>query len=405
MRAILKSKSGLLCLATIILYTYLTFIYQNGNVLSWDVFGYYLYLPQTFIQNDPGIHDVSHVYDILNTYHNSPSFYQAHPVENGNHILQYPIGMAILFSPFFFIGHACAYIFGYPPDGFSTPYQISFLLGYLAYTILAVFLIRKLLLKFFTENTTSLTLLILFFGTNFYSIAIGAIGMPHMYLFVLFACVLLLTIKWHENPTYTTSFLLGAVIGLMTLCRPTEILIAVVPLLYGIKHVREIFPRIKLCFTSYFKYMLVACLAGFLIVLPQLIYWKIYAGRYLFYSYSNPGEGFDFFSPHTLNFLFSFRKGWFIYTPIMFLALFGFYKLYKDKSPWFLPTLIFVVINIYVLSSWSCWWYAGSFSQRPVVQSYPIMCILIGGMVYMILHAKKWLKIISLSFTGFFYTS
>lgn len=391
----IRSLSKLICVLTIIIYGILIFAFPYGNLLSYDVFGYYLYLPQTFIYNDPGISDLSSINEIIEIYNNSPTLYQVAPIENGNHIPMYPSGMAILYSPFFFIGHLLAYLFGYPQDGFSYPYILSFAIGYFVYTIIAICLIRKILLLYFSEIITSLTLIILFFGTNFYQIAIGGIGMPHMYLFVLFSLVIILTHNWYTKPRFSIAFLLGLIIGLMSITRPTEFIIIIIPIFFGIKSLGEVKERFHFLFTNKTHVILLAS-GIFLISLIQLIYWKVYTGNFFFYSYSNPGEGFNFTNPQIFNFLFSFRKGWFIYTPIMFIALFGFYKLYKIKHPMYYPILIFLIINIYILASWSCWWYAGSFSQRSVVQSYPLMAILIASLLISILCAAKIKKIISL---------
>ncbi|MFI5205050.1 MAG: hypothetical protein ACHQF2_11195, partial [Flavobacteriales bacterium] len=337
-----KSPSGLLCLFSICILFYVVLAYPLNNPLCWDVFGYYLYLPQTFIHNDPGIYDASAVHDIMKQYDLPGTFYQAHLTEKGTHVIQYPMGMCILYAPFFLIGHLCANLGGYPADGFSIPYQYAFYAGYLFYLVLAILLARKILLHFFSEKITCITLLFLFFGTNFYSISTASVGMPHLYLFVLFALLILLTIRWHATHQKKDALFIGLILGLMVICRPTEILAAIIPLLYGVKRINEIPSRIKELITTYRTHMLLTVLFVFLVVLPQLIYWKLYTGQFIYNSYRNPNEGFDFLSPHTWNFLFSFRKGWFIYTPVMFFACIGFIFLLKRKNEMGLAGLIFI---------------------------------------------------------------
>ena len=46
-----------------------------------------------------------------------------------------------------------------------------------------------------------------------------------------------------------------------------------------------------------------------------MLYWKHIMGTFFFYSYDQ--EGFFFGNSHVLDGLLSYRKGWFIYTPIM----------------------------------------------------------------------------------------
>jgi hypothetical protein len=108
-----------------------------------------------------------------------------------------------------------------------------------------------------------------------------------------------------------------------------------------------------------------------LVWVPQFIYWYQVTGSIFFYSYVD--EGFFFTRPQIINVLISFRKGWFIYTPLMVVAILGFFILYKDLKTLFWPLFLFVVVNIYVISSWWCWWYGGSYGHRAFIESYVVM--------------------------------
>jgi len=92
--------------------------------LSWDVMGYYLYLPAGLIYKD--LEKVAFKEEIIKKYNPTAGFYQAFKHEkSGNYVMKYSIGLAVLYSPFFLLGHAYALISDYPPDGFSLPYQIA----------------------------------------------------------------------------------------------------------------------------------------------------------------------------------------------------------------------------------------------------------------------------------------
>jgi len=89
----------------------------NEATLSWDVSGYYLYLPAILIYRD--LKHCNFKDSILNKYHPTPDFQQAFRHPSGNYILKYTAGQALLFSPFFFAGHIYALILGtYSADGF-----------------------------------------------------------------------------------------------------------------------------------------------------------------------------------------------------------------------------------------------------------------------------------------------
>src|SRR6185436_10253555 len=112
---------------------------------------------------------------------------------------------------------------------------------------------------------------------------------------------------------------------------------------------------------------------GILIFLPQLFYWKHQTGSWFFNSYLN--EHFYFNNPHVFYGLFSFRKGWLVYTPIMFFALAGLYTLFKTMKEFFYPVLILFLLYIYVAFSWWCWWYGGSYGQRALIDIYPFLAV------------------------------
>ncbi|MEO8733849.1 MAG: hypothetical protein ABI373_05925, partial [Flavobacteriales bacterium] len=109
--------------------------------------------------------------------------------------------------------------------------------------------------------------------------------------------------------------------------------------------------------------------------LPQFIYWKAATGHWVLDTYNNAGEGFDLLTPHTWPFLFSFRKGWYIFTPMMLIATAGIYLLKRQWLEAYLPILVFFLLNLYLLSSWTCWWYADSFGSRAMVGSYAVMAL------------------------------
>ncbi|HWY10033.1 MAG TPA: hypothetical protein VN026_01850, partial [Bacteroidia bacterium] len=102
----------------------------------------------------------------------------------------------------------------------------------------------------------------------------------------------------------------------------------------------------------------------------------------------NPGEGLEIFKPHLLKVLFSFRKGWFIYTPLMIFISSGFYFLYKKNKNLFAPVLTCSLLSLYIVSSWSCWWFGSCFGNRALVASYAVLFIPLGYFVDYFLNSK-----------------
>ncbi len=370
------------------------FLYIPANILSWDVFGYYLYLPCLFIYNDLGLNDISIIHNIVEQYNSSATFYQAVQLPSGEWVMRYQMGMAILYSPAFFIGHLIALTGGYTADGFSSPYQYSVFIENIIVTIIGIFIMRKLLLKFFNEKVTAVVLIILVIGTNFFyhNAFYGANAMNHNYLFTLYALLIWITIKWHDTYKFKYVIFLGLIIGIITLSRPPEIICILIPVLWGIKNKASFLEKLELIKQK--KYQIITCALIILFIgFLQLFYYKLYTGKFIFYSYGgNAGEGFEFLNPYIFSFTFSFRKGWLLYTPILIFSIIGFYFLYKRNKSIFFPLFLFFIVNLYLVSSWSTWWGGETFSQKNVIQSYAILVFPLGYFITYLNERKKYIK-------------
>ncbi len=355
--------------------------YYPSNILSYDVFGYYLYLPSAFIYKDLGLTDISFINDIIETYKNSSTLYQIDTLDNGARVFKYSMGQAILYLPFFIIGHIIALFTHFPADGFSSPYQMSIFIGSMLYTITGLALIRKFLSYYFSDIITSITILLLFFGSNYllHTTLHGQNAMSHNYLFTYYALILILTRAWHLKQKSKYLYGLAIVCGLMVLSRPTEIVCLLIPLLWNVDSRDSFKQKIKFLFTDNRKQLIRFSILFISFGIPQFAYWIIFTGKFVYLDYGqNAGEGMDFLWPHLYSVLFSFRKGWYIYTPLMLFATIGFRMLYLNNKKLFTPLFVFFIINLYLVSCWSCWWYAHSFGQRALIQSYAIMVIPLG---------------------------
>lgn len=362
-------------------------IFAPSNILSWDVYGYYLYLPTTLIYHDLGLENKQLILDLMEQYNSSGTFYQAHWSEYGNHVMKYSMGMAVLYLPFFLLGWAGAGMFGYPMDGFSEPFQLSIFYGGIIYSILGLYYLAKVLNHFFSWKISSIVLVAVTIGTNYmvHATMYGQNAMSQNYLFTGYALMLWFTIQWHDSPNWRNSILIAAVGGLMALSRPTEIVVFLIPILWNVWSWDSVKSKAQLILDNWEKVTLMVVLAG-VIGSFQLVYWKLYTGTFLYNSYgNNAGEGMELLSPYTRKFLFSFRKGWLLYTPLMLFSIWGIIVSWTKNRLVSLSLTVFLIVNVYFISSWSNWWYAQSFSQRAMVSSYPVMAIGLG-------YALDWMK-------------
>jgi len=360
------------------------------HALSWDVFGYCLYLPAAFIHEDPALKDHAWLDEVMEKYEPSATLYQLVDGPDGARVIKYSSGMALAYAPWFFTAHVFAPPLGYPADGFSLPYQYAITYGMLAWALLGIFLFRRVLLHFFSEGWTAALLMLVVLGTNFLHLAaLDGTLLTHPFLFTLYTGLLLATIRWHEKPSWQAAIALGATAGWITLVRPNEGVCVLLPLLWA--NSDGLAAKWRLV-RAHVLHAVLAAIAFVVMASPQLLYWKSVTGEWLFYSYLNPGEGFDFASPYIWDYLFSWRKGWFIYTPLALLMVGGLLMLWQRARHLFWPIAVFFALNLYITSSWTCWWYAGgSFSARSMMPMYALLALPLGFLLNR-LSSSIWRK-------------
>jgi len=364
--------------------------YKTG-IMEADAKGYYAYLPAVFIYHDLNFAFFNKIEN--ETYYNPNLSYDYLRAHNNKTIDKYYAGTAICLLPFFLAGHVLTLITGLPADGYSYYYTMMTHLGALFYFMIALFGLRKLLRSYLIdEKAIVLTLIAIVFGTNLFYYVVTEFAMSHLYSFTAITWFCLMIRKYfsdHKNKYVVYSALL---LGMIALIRPVNLLIVLaIPFLSGnmdqlISGIRNILLRKWPLLLAFFSFIF--------LVSVQFIIYKISTGSYFVYSYTK--EGFNFTNPQIMNFLFSYRKGMFVYTPLLLLSLTGFIYIYRASRFQFYALLGFLLILIYVFSSWHMWFYGGSFSQRVMIDYYAFFTILLAKALHEIRDSKAKKMIISL---------
>jgi hypothetical protein len=350
-----------------------------SRVIQWDVIDYYGYLPAAFIYHDLSLRFMDH-------YSGEKHFvFWAKKLPNGKRIFKMTMGLSALYAPFFFVANTLAGPLGYNTGGYSLPYRLALVLAALFYLALGLWVLSKVLRFYFDDRVSAIVILALGLGTHLFWYSTFEPGMSHVYSFFLASVFIWLSLKWYQKTSVWRSVLLGLVIGLLTLIRPVNVLMAVFFVLYDIKNRKDFKSRFQFLLGHY-RQLFMIIFFGFLVLLPQMIYWKWVSGHWFYYSYGD--EGFFFLHPHFIDLLFSFRKGWLVYTPVMFFALWGIYFLFARLKSWFLPVLVLLPLVLYVASSWWCWWYGGSLGQRELIDIYPFMAVPLAAFLQWLLEQK-----------------
>lgn len=171
------------------------------------------------------------------------------------------------------------------------------------------------------------------------------------------------------------SLFLGLVLGLAILVRPSEVMMTLVPVLWGLTSWRAVQQRLSSLVTYWRQWgLLLVAMAG--VASLQLIYWRIVTGYWTLDFY--PNETFDFAHPHIIKGLFGSDKGWFVCSPALLFAVFGLWSL-RHYVPAALPPLLVVVpIVVYVTFSWHD---GGGFGARPLISMYGLLSLPIASVL------------------------
>jgi hypothetical protein len=362
------------------------------TAISWDVAGYYYYLPAILIYKD--LKKVAFHSDLDKKYgYQGNDFYAALPSTNGNLVMKYTSGMAIMYAPAFLIAHAIATPLGYEADGFSKPYQVAIGVWSLMVALIGLWFLRKILLRAsFEDNAVGCSLLALALATNYLDYSTINNAMTHGYLFTLYAITLWLTIRFYETPSVFKALGIGISIGLIILTRPTELPVIFIPFFWQISSKIDLANRFIFLKKHATKIILTA-LTIISLGAIQLVYWKYASGHFLYNSYG-PEDKMEWFNTHIIDGVLSARKGWLVYTPIMSFSLIGFIFLYKKQREYFWAIFPFTLLFIYVSFAHNIWWYGGGLGQRQMIQIYPLLAFPMTAFFQKIIQLKIWSYIV-----------
>ena len=348
-----------------------TLIGKEDVKINADGIGYYDYLPSLFIHHDFIRKDISVSKD-LNYYKriNSLEIYNDYHDRKLN---KYPCGTAILQSPFFISTYLTTDLKNDHNDGYQKPFQKTIFHAAIFYLLFGIYFLKKLLeLYSIKKPIITFIQLLVVLGTSLVHYVNIDPAYSHVYSFFAITAFLYFSKEYFISFSFKKFVFACLFLGLILLLRQINVLIiCFIPFIAGsfknlIEGIRRLFLKPK--------YILSSILIVLCIVSIQCFVWYFQVGDFIVYAYQN--EGFNFLNPEFFNILFSYRKGLFVYTPVLFIALLStFYLVYKRQFFLFFTWLGFFIILSYFLSSWWCWFYGGSFGLRAYIEYYSFFFI------------------------------
>lgn len=111
-------------------------------------------------------------------------------------------------------------------------------------------------------------------------------------------------------------------------------------------------------------------------------YGKLFASGYN----ESRGETFQFEEWNGLKMLFSFERGWFIYSPVFILGVIGLILLWRKSKFLSIYSLTSIFSLILIYGFWPAWWAGGSYGHRFLIPAMPFAAL---GIAYLLTKLKK----------------
>lgn len=342
-------------------------------VIAAEGIGYYSYLPALFFHHNLNWEQVSKLAEPHYKRDIRSDFVNA---VDGREVNKYFPGVSFLMVPFFILAWLTCLLIQQAPDGYGPVFQYYIGLSSIFYTVLGLHFTRLLINRYFSLSSIGQwTGVCIFWGTNLLYNSVFNSAQSHAYSFFATAGFLYFFSLFYGSQRRASALPWLGLMGAIGICiRPTFVLILFfLPVLYK----RAVLDLVRLPLQSS-RLMLIAGLFALFPVLLTLVFWKIQTESFLPEAYK--GEYFNFMRPHVVEMLFSFRKGWFTYHPILLLIFPAILMLWvrgnKREAIW---SLIFLSFSVYVFSCWWIWTYAVPFGQRVFIDFYPAVAFLMAG--------------------------
>ncbi len=296
---------------------------------------------------------------------------------NGQYVSFFPIVTPVLVVPLY-VPEALLMGFGYVP--FAPPF-IGFMNKYCAgfITALGATILYYTLFHLFGRKVSLILLFIYAFCTSAWSIFSQALWQHGTGALLLSGIIALIFLNERENKRYYI-IILGCFSGLFIMNRISDSILLIPCIIFILKYYR--------------KQILYYVIPLILTASPFLVY------NYTFFNsilggYNSELQLFTINQNiliHFFGLLFSPNRGLFVYTPILFFSIIGYYFLWKEKNKkfdnfllWFGPVII---LDILIYSSFTDWIGGWSYGPRYLSGFLPVFVIYLGISINKILKSK-----------------
>ena len=359
--------------------------YSVTTIDGGDDAGYYAFLRSVFFDGD---------LDFFNELHYAHS---EKLMPTGYVFNNWQMGQALLFLPFFIVGHLLALLYqglGYPISvgGYSAPYYIATAVASVTFLFAGLILVFKTLHSFIDKRFALLVTLSIWLASPLIYFSFIRQRMAHTSEFFLAAILIFAWVHFRSSRDPVRHAVLGALLGFLCMTRVINIAffaLFAVDLLWSLRADWKSKPE------EAFKKSLIlggSMLGGFfLVLLPQIVCWNQLNGvpfppRHMKFA----GEGLSSISLFPLlenawNLFFAAKWGLVFSMPLAVMGLVGLFL----KNEWLIETRpgllaylagIFAIVILYPEDS-------ASYGHRHLISALPVFALGLGNLMWRITQA------------------
>jgi hypothetical protein len=348
-----------------------------GARLQSDGFYYYAYLRSLWFDGDV---DFTNDYRILGLGEKAHLF---RPTPTGHAQSAWTIGPAIVWTPFFGVGHAVATRLSatnttVAADGTSFPYRQAVCVAGLFYGLLGVWFCYRLASLFFSRGLAAVAASTTVAGSFMLWYLVKEPTMTHapsMAAVAAFAYVWARTLRRRTTVGWVG---LGLLAGLMTTIRWQNAIFAILPAIDSAAGlVRAWRQRDRDLALGTLRDGLAFTAAATVAFLPQMLAWRAIYGHFL--AISPIGPEIRWRAPQVQDILWSSRNGLFSMSPLLYLAAIGLLLFARSVRRVGVAALVAIAMMIYFNASIRDWWGSEGFGMRRFDGVIPLLTLGMGS--------------------------
>jgi hypothetical protein len=336
---------------------------------------YYAYLPALCLD---------HTLDLRSQYQQYPhAWLQSYWVDlnvPGRPRNWFPIGPAMLWSPFFLLGQEVAKLAGDTgtPPGYSA-YQFAFVFaGTLLYALAGLLILYRILKDYFSPPVAFLSVTGIWLATFLIYYSTIDASYSHALDFFMACVVLQAWLAWRKEPERIARGIgLGILIALAALVRWQSLALFLFPAsdLLSLGWARRPVGPAKSFRIAASRLLLISVVAVGVFFAVQNPVWKVVNGQGIL-SFGLRG---DWKNPFFWNALFSARNGLFTWTPIAWFCVAGFVLLIRREPRLASVFLVFFAFQVYISTVHGVWYGGDSYGARRLSSALPMLAFGLGA--------------------------